>query len=161
MSPLARNALSQSYCKSITKAHINSLLEPCFLPNRMRLSFSLPSSKHGISFELTEAVLAGGPEEDVRPRFRRGGVGVHGVDEGLEAVRVVALRVHQGDVEVEARRRRPRRPLQADEDGGARPLLVGQQPDLLGLVHAGAVGEDDGDLDDARGGVAAAFYIRR
>ena len=143
----------------MSKAHIDSRLGLRFLPRRKSLSlFRLPS---GISFELTETVLAGGPEEDVRARFRpRGGhVWVHGVDEGLEAVRVVALRVHQGHVEEEARRRRPRRPLQADEDGGAGPLLVGQQPDLLGLVHAGAVGQDDGDLDDARGGVAAASYI--
>ena len=83
-------------------------------------------------------------------RPRRGGVWVHGVDEGLHAVRVVALGVHQSDVEEELRGRRPHGPLQADEDGGAGALLVRQELDFVGFVEVGAVGEDDGDLDDPR-----------
>lgn len=96
-------------------------------------------------------------------RPRRGGIWVHGVDEGLHAVRVVALGVHQSDVEEEARGGRPHRPLQADEDGGAGALLVRQELDLVGLVEIGAVGQDDGDLDDPRSCLVAvsARWVRK
>ena len=94
-------------------------------------------------------------------RPRRGRVGVHGVDEGLHAVRVVALGVHQGDVEEELRGRRLHGPLQADEDGGAGPLLVRQQLDFVGFVEVGAVGEDDGDLDHPRGLAVSSRWARK
>ena len=72
----------------------------------------------------------------MRPR-RRGGIGVHGVDEGLNDVRVVALGIQQSDVEEELGGGRLDGRLEADEDGGARPLLVRKEFDIV-LV------EDDG-----------------